>query len=287
MKALFVIFIIILLLGLLSFYIYKESISYNVTRYKINSDKILKDKIKIAFISDLHNTEHGEKNILLYNDIEKYDPNLIIFAGDMITACLDANYDYSNTLEFIASLAKKWPVYYGVGNHEERLNRKRDKFLDAYDDLSGKLDEINAPLILNEKISINEDGIDIYGLNLEHEYFRKFVTKDLPDNYLKNIFGDVDKSKFSILIAHNPEHFKKYADFGPDLVLSGHVHGGIIGLPFVGGVISPALKLFPKYDAGEFNIGSTKMILSRGAGNHTVPIRFNNRQEIIFIDILR
>ena len=73
---------------------------------------------------------------------------------------------------------------------------------------------------------------------------------DLPEDYLKEKFGDPDPERVSILIAHDPEHFDNYAKWHPDYVLSGHVHGGIVNIPFLGGVISPQLKFFPKYDAG-------------------------------------
>lgn len=281
------ILIILILIVLLSIYVYKESTGYIIHHYKVHTDKTLKDDIKIAFISDLHNYEYGKDNCNIYNDIENYNPDFVVFAGDMITACKDIKFDFTSTLQFIENLSKRWPVYYGVGNHEDRLRRKKEYFSDLSDKFNDILNEIGTPLLIDKKITIDDLNIDIYGLNLDHEYYRKFITKHLPDDYLNEKLGDVDKNRFSILLAHNPEHFDKYSEWNPDLVLSGHVHGGIIRLPLLGGVISPALKLFPKYDGGEFNKNNTKMILSRGAGTHTVPVRVNNKAEIIFIDILR
>ena len=60
-----------------------------------------------------------------------------------------------------------------------------------------------------------------------------------------------------------------------------------MNIPLLGGVISPQLKLFPKYDAGVFKIGDSTMILSRGLGTHTVPVRVNNKAEVIIIDLYR
>lgn len=279
--------IFIILIVVIAFYVYKESIGYVVTHYSISSEKILKDEVKIAFLSDLHNMEHGEKNSSLLKEIEKENPDFIVFAGDMITSKPKRNLKYDNTLEFIANLTKKWPVYYGMGNHEARLKRLPEVYNGKYNynDLALRLKEIGAPLIVNEKIELNEYGIDIYGLDLAHEYYRKIITNQIPGNYLRHIFGDVDKEKYSILLAHNPEHFDISSEWGEDLMLSGHVHGGIIRLPYIGGVISPALKLFPKYDGGLFKKNNSIMILSRGIGTHSIPIRVNNKAEIIFIDI--
>ena len=70
-----------------------------------------------------------------------------------------------------------------------------------------------------------------------------------------------------------------------DLVLSGHVHGGIMRLPFLGGVISPTLRLFPRYDGGLFREDGSTMILGRGLGSHTIPIRIFNPGELIVVDL--
>lgn len=277
----------ICLIAALAYYIYEESNGFKVTEYTLQSSLINKDSIRIAFLSDLHNYEHGEKNKDLYDAIEKGNPDFIIFAGDMITSCMEADYDYSKTLEFIEALSKKWTIYYGMGNHEERFRRKSDKFPGKYEDLTNKLTKIGAPIIVDEKIEVNDFGIAIYGLDLEHDYYRKLIKRKLPDDYLNNKFGDVDKTKFSILIAHNPEHFKEYAKWGENLCLSGHVHGGIVNIPLLGGVISPQLKIFPKYDGGLFHEGDSTMILSRGIGSHTTNIRVNNKAELIFINIKR
>jgi len=89
------------------------------------------------------------------------------------------------------------------------------------------------------------------------------------------------------LIAHDPDYFPKYADWGADLVLSGHVHGGMVRVPFWGkGVVSPNVRLFPKYDGGEFTIGKSRMLLSRGLGMHTIPIRLFNPGEILEVELM-
>lgn len=277
----------IIILLLLVYYVYKESVGYKVTRYYINSDKISKDKVRFVLISDLHNVEHGEKNCKLYNEIDKYNPDFIVFAGDMVNAQRHSKYDFTNTIDFIANLARKWPVYYGIGNHEEKIRRRKDKFENDFDLLSEKLKEINAPILVNEKVTLDDFNIDILGLDLEHKYYRRLILRKIPDNYIKNALGEVDKNRFSILLAHHPDHFEEYVEYGPDLILSGHLHGGIIILPYLGGVVSPAMRLFPKYYGGEYLENNSRMIVSKGAGTHSIPVRINNKAEIIFIEILR
>lgn len=104
---------------------------------------------------------------------------------------------------------------------------------------------------------------------------------------MRRLLGRPDPEKFSLLIAHNPDFFETYADWGADLVVSGHVHGGLMRLPVLGGVISPAIRLFPAYDGGEFRKGKAAMILGRGLGTHTLPIRIFNPGELVVIDLYR
>ncbi len=106
----------------------------------------------------------------------------------------------------------------------------------------------------------------------------------MRDTYLTGVLGEPDKSVFTILLAHNPDYFPEYAAWGADLVLSGHVHGGVVRIPFWNkGVISPAVKLFPKYDGGLFEEGNSHMLLSRGLGCHTIPFRAFNPGDLIFL----
>ena len=117
-------------------------------------------------------------------------------------------------------------------------------------------------------------------------YYKRFRKIKMEDTYLKDVIGTPKKDVYEILLAHNPEYFEEYAAWGADLVLSGHVHGGIMRLPVLGGVISPKLVLFPKYDGGRFEEKNATMILSRGLGMHTLPIRIFNPAELVVIHLL-
>ena len=135
---------------------------------------------------------------------------------------------------------------------------------------------------------IEETNIRVTGLCLDLGFFKKVVKANMEDDYLDNLLGRVntaEKEHYQILIAHNPIYFKNYADWGADLALSGHVHGGIIRLPLLGGVISPAIALFPKYDAGKYEKDGSTMILSRGLGTHTIHVRMFNPGEVSVIKL--
>lgn len=94
-----------------------------------------------------------------------------------------------------------------------------------------------------------------------------------------------NEKEYNILLAHNPLYFDIYAKHNVDLTLSGHVHGGMIRLPFIGGVLSPERKFFPKYNSGIYSINNKKLIVSRGMGHSKPGIRIFNMPEIVSITL--
>ncbi|MCR4806414.1 MAG: metallophosphoesterase [Lachnospiraceae bacterium] len=276
---------LVILISLLTLFVYVQSRGFTVVRYRFVNKKLKVDHFRFAVISDLHDQDHGNGNEEVLKAIEAEKPDAVFLAGDMITSSPEPRYRGDRAVEFIKALADKYPLYYGIGNHEEKLKRSPEQFPGEYERFTGALEKAGVRMLINEKVSIDEAGIDVYGLDLEHEYFRKIKTRWMPDDHLMKKFGECDESRVSILIAHNPDQFEKYVLWHPDYILSGHVHGGIINIPPFGGVISPQLKIFPKYDAGLYEKDGSTMILSRGLGTHTIPVRIFNKAEVVIVDL--
>lgn len=118
------------------------------------------------------------------------------------------------------------------------------------------------------------------GLSLDMEYYRRLSRAYPTKTVISDLVGDADSSYYNVLIAHNPDFFDAYAGWGADLVVSGHNHGGMVRLPGLGGVISPRLHIFPKYDYGIHRKSGSTMVVSGGMGAHSVKIRVNNRPQI-------
>ncbi|WDC83435.1 hypothetical protein PL321_11895 [Caloramator sp. mosi_1] len=97
--------------------------------------------------------------------------------------------------------------------------------------------------------------------------------------------GKIDDRTYNILLTHNPLYFKTYSSWGADLTLCGHIHGGIIRIPFIGGFLSPERVFFPKYNAGKYEINNNILIVNRGLGNGDFGLRFNNRPEVTVITL--
>lgn len=100
---------------------------------------------------------------------------------------------------------------------------------------------------------------------------------------LDELLGRPSKEKFEILLAHTPKYAETYVKWGGDLIFSGHYHGGMMRLPFLGGVISPDFRLFPKYSKGQFTFGEQHLIVGAGLGEHTIPLRIWNPRELVMV----
>ena len=254
---------------------------FHVVKYEIFSSKI-KNEHSFVVLSDLHNKEYGKNNEKLLKRIDKLKPEGILIAGDILTAKPEKS--YAVALNLLEKLSAKYPIYYGMGNHETRLFLYPEVYGDMGSRYEQDLNACNIKLLRNEIVEC-KDSIRVHGLDMKRDYYKRFKKYPMKDTYLKETLGEVSADKFEILLAHNPDYFEEYAAWGADLVLSGHVHGGMMRLPILGGVVSPAFKLFPKYDGGLFKQGKSTMILSRGLGMHTIPIRIFNPGELILLKI--
>ncbi len=253
-----------------------------VVRHTIADKRICKS-CRAVVIADLHNKQYGKDNELLLQAIDEEKPNLILIAGDVLNAIPGRRLD--TAIHFMKALAEKYPVYYGNGNHEHRLKLYPETYGDMGKRYLEALEEIGIHPLVNERVNLPEYGIDIMGSEIDRFYYNRFGVKPMEEAYLEELLGQPNQEAYQLLLAHNPDYFPQYAAWGADLVLSGHVHGGMMRIPFWGkGIVSPNVRLFPKYDGGLFEIGKSKMLVSRGLGMHTIPVRFYNPGELLVID---
>ncbi len=234
-------------------------------------------EFRIAQVSDLHNTEFGENNIRLLNMLSENTPDIIVITGDFVDS---RHTDIDIALDFVKEAVQIAPVYYVTGNHEASLSE--------YEKLKTSLEMFGAVVLEDKAIPLENNGekITLIGLSDSDFTIRGDVFGEVPamtSTKLRNLMDA--KNGYTILLSHRPELFETYVDCDVDLVLSGHAHGGQFRLPFIGGLIAPNQGLFPKYDAGLYTDNNTNMIVSRGLGNSIIPLRFNNRPEIVFVEL--
>lgn len=270
--------VIIILIGLLC----RELKLFCVKFDEIEVKKMINgESVKIAFLSDLHNYSYGNDNSELVEAIRESRPDIIIISGDMIIAKPNRR-DYDVALRLLERLPSIAPVYYANGNHEFRMKIYMERYGDCYDKYIQKLRDYGIHLLENQSeiIIIKGNKFNISGLEIDREYYKRGKQMEMSDNYITDKIGKVQNNCINLLIAHNPIYFPEYEKWGADITFSGHLHGGLVRVPGIGGIISPQLELFPKYDAGIYDRNGKKLVLSRGLGTHTIHIRVFNRAEL-------
>lgn len=256
-------------------------VKVDVTNYSISDEKVPQqfNNFKIVQLSDFHSKRYKDTTNIIINKIEKINPDIIVMTGDMI------NWDIENIDEIqslIKSLIANYHIYYINGNHEELAERLKSN---EYENFINDIKSLGVSVLKNNYIELirDEESINLYEIDipLDEETGLYITEEELDDNYINDTLAEVDKDKFNILLTHNPLFIEEYSDWGADLVLAGHMHGGIIRIPIIGiGVASPEKDYFPKYDAGEFKVGNTTMIVNRGIGTSSSGLRVFNKPEI-------
>ncbi len=255
------------------------------TEYTISSENLPYsfNNFKIIQLSDLHSKVFGKDNMRLIAEVDKQSPDVVVMTGDMVNT---RDKDYSVFLSLAKSLAEKYDVYYIVGNHEQNLIDRQMA------DLIKHIESLGIVVLDNEKKVIEKNGesINLYGLWFNLRYYRNLKDEYTRDYYfgieqMKKVLGDCDKGRFNVVLTHNPVFFDTYSEWGTDLVLSGHIHGGMIRIPFIGGLFSPEKEMFPKYDSGVFENKDSFLIVSRGLGNGDIGFRFLNCPELTVITL--
>lgn len=260
---------------------------YDSSRFIVQNHQVSDERIKkhgrAVVLADLHNKRYGRNNEKLINAIREQKPDFIFVAGDIPTAKPGSSLEPA--LELLEVLVKEYPVYYGNGNHEYRMKLYPKTYGDMAERYGQALDDMGISPLVNNHVVLPEYGLAIYGLEIDREYYKRFQIQKMDEDYLRNTLGQVSEELYTVLLAHNPDYFPQYASWGADLVLSGHVHGGVVRVPLINkGIIAPSLRLFPKYDGGIFKEGRSTMVISRGLGMHTIPIRLFNPAELWVVE---
>ena len=267
--------LVILYLGIWTLW---GNIALEVNEYEIVSDRIPEAfaGFRIAQVSDLHNKDFGEGYGQLLTLLSEINPDIIVVTGDLIDS---RQTDLDVALEFAWQAGKIARVYYVSGNHEARVPE--------YEDLKTGLMKAGVVILENQKVQITREGESITLMGIDDPSFQEDYLFGDSESVARQAIEDLknETDGYTILLSHRPELFDLYVETGMDLVFSGHAHGGQFRLPFVGGLVAPNQGFFPKYDAGQFNEENTTMIVSRGVGNSIIPIRFNNRPEIVLVTL--
>lgn len=282
-KRAFVI-IVLLLIGIMAgwnFYQSKYSLDYS--SYQISSDKI-NTPVRILLLTDLHNSEFGENNQELIDRVASQSPDLILITGDLLNSDEPRTDIAIDLISFLCDIA---PVYISLGNHEMEYQDNFDvNVIELYQAAGAEVLEYQY-----EDITVNGQQLRLGGI---YGYC-------LPEKYLETDEADPEECAFltdfqstdlyTVLMCHIPVCWMindGLEEWDVDCVLSGHVHGGQVILPLIGGVYAPDMGWFPGRLKGIFSseTGNKVLVLSSGLGNTENIPRFNNIPEIVVVDLV-
>jgi predicted MPP superfamily phosphohydrolase len=250
---------LILLVIIFLIYNYGQISKIYINKLKLSTSKLSK-QIRVTQITDFHSNDRVDLDKLV-ESISDFTPDIIVLTGDIIDRKTRDLSQAFQLIEGIKNLSSN--IYFVSGNHElsnpisedfyEGLNKHGIKVLDNKSEL----------------IKYNGEKIKIFGAS----FFDKKEDYD-------ELFKDISKDHYNILLSHSPNRPIKYLNENVDLILSGHTHGGQVRLPILGGIIAPGQGLFPKYDKGVFELGSTILYIDSGLGNSMYPLRLFNPVQI-------
>lgn len=273
-----VVFSFFLLTGILLVSLILSQKCLIVRQYTYRNPKIAAP-IRAVQLTDLHNYQYGRDNQRLIAKIQKQKPDVIFMTGDML------NEDEDRTdilLHLVREACAIAPVYFSLGNHEVGYEKTYGE-----GDLTEQLEAAGAVVLEKEYVDTKIAGQEVR-IGGDYGYLLPEDWEDGSEQRFLEAFVQADRLK--ILLSHVPEGlllWKSMEYWDVDLVFSGHVHGGQVRVPFVGGLFDPEEGFFPTYTRGMFSCGNGTMILSAGLGSSRGIPRVNNLPEIVVCDIVR
>lgn len=235
------------------------------------------DKFRIVVLSDLHGVEHGRNNEKLIDAVKAADPDIIVINGDLIDRYqpgkpVERQLEIAQRL--VGELVRVASVYYTTGNHEWDSGEVRT--------LLSMLKDSGVNVLQNQYQRLTRGGgsIIIAGVD-DPNGPADMVT---PQELIEKIHSQ-GREEFIAVIYHRNNKLTMFSELGVSLVLSGHAHGGMIRLPFTEGVFGPNNEFFPSYTSGVYETGDTRMVVSRGLGNHFGWTRFLNNPQIVVVEL--
>ncbi len=240
----------------------------------MGSDNI-SSPVRLVLITDLHQKEFGKNNSKLIKKVKEQEPDLILTLGDLISDASDKAEGVEYISNLISQLCDIAPVYSCLGNQE-----KLSSYPKAYGNALSSDDAVLLELSTAD-VTVNGNKIHLGGIS----YYRKWDEES--NAYLQDYISSAEDS-FTLILCHHPElYLWGIEDYPVELMVSGHTHGGMIRLPFVGALFAPDQGKFPDYAGGFYNMGAGYLAVCKGLGSSPEKLpRFHNPPELMVIDLI-
>ena len=214
---------------------------------------------KIIFVSDFHISKNDKKRLeKIVKQINKQNPDLVLSGGDYIKGHTgNTTMPIEEQVKFLSKINA--PVISVLGNHDGWYDKYRVK---------KALERNGIKVLMNSNIKFN----DLYIAGVED------LQTGIPN--IETALENTESSK--ILLTHTPDIYYDVKE-KVDLILSGHVHGGQVRIPFYGSIIVPS-KYGNKFACGIYKETENTMIVTKGLGTSILNVRFNAVPEIVVIN---
>lgn len=207
-----------------------------------------------------------QKQIQRINDTH---PDLVVIAGDFVDDDSCRN-DMINACKALGDLQTKYGVYFSFGNHDKGYSKTKRDFNTG--DLRAELKRNNVTILEDDNVLVNDT-------------FYVIGRKDRSDDErlsMSDIMEGLDRTKYALVIDHQPDDFNEESIEGADLVLSGHTHGGHI---FPAGPIGKFLGA-NDWVYGTKHMENTDFIVTSGISGWAIPFKTGTISEYVVIDLI-
>lgn len=220
------------------------------------------DGLRITLLTDLHGAELGANNRRLLDAVKNSRPDLIAISGDLV----DEKTDPAMLEPLLAGLVQLAPTYFVTGNHEWAR--------DDTEEILSRIAEAGVTLLRNGYTVLERDGQQLILAGAEDPM--AYADQETPEELVERIRRECGGDPYMVMLSHRNDRLEQWAALETDLVLSGHGHGGVVRLPFVGAVFGVDRRLFPDNAEGLYSMGRTTLAVSRGLGG----VRLWNRPHL-------
>ena len=217
---------------------------------------------KIVQISDLHLGQMMTKKTLeqIVDQVNSLKPDLIAITGDLADGSTAKLLNEANPLK---NLKAEKGIYFVTGNHE---------YYSGVKNWTLAIDKMGIKVLNNENIKIRREDDYFYLAGVTDHEGKNFGREHASD--FKKALSGLENGKKKILLAHQPIAVQKASEYGTDLVLAGHTHGGQIW-PF-----NYFVYLQQPYLKGFYDYNGTKLYVNQGTGCWGPPVRLGSKNEI-------
>ena len=257
--------------------------------YEAGSPLIAKDgaPLRILYLADLHGKVFPKENEALKKILSETDYDLVLLGGDMMTTFRSAEKDRKALKLLLSNIKEGVPVIFAPGNHEQRMLARREKDPDWEPRFREILREYGVRFLQDETVPFSRRGEEILisALDLPQEAYKAGPKRTLPAGFFEEKLGRKADDRFTVLLLHSPLYLDEAAEWGADLTLSGHFHGGTIRL-FGRGLMTPQYQFFYPRCQGIFEIQGKTGIVGAGLGTHSVNVRLFDRPEAVLVTLV-